>query len=134
MKKTVCDKCGKELKDNEAIELEVGGKTLEYFDLCEDCREALINWLAGICPCKVTKEAEEETKEDPMYDGPKNDKVGYSANRLEAMLHKGRVTIKAALAAMGIEAAKWIRNNQLKIRYYLGEAEMKELKKRLGVK
>lgn len=128
MRKITCDKCGKELQDHEALDLTVGGKVEEYFDLCPDCREALINWLAGICPCKVTKD-----EPDPMYDGPKNDKKGYSVYQLEGMFHRGRKAIKYALGIMKVEPAKWMGGNKLKVRYYLGEAGMAELKQRLGV-
>ena len=73
-------------------------------------------------------------EEDRLYEGPKNDKVGYSVYQLETRLHKGRAAIKAALSAMKKEPAKWVRDNKQIVRYYLGIADMAELKKRLGVK
>lgn len=128
-----CDGCGCELTEATAFGVVIGGTVQETFDLCGECRDALIDWLASRqeqhTPCETKKDGE-----DPMYAGAKNDKVGYSVYQLETRLHKGRASIKAALSAMKIEPAKWISDNKLKIRWYLGGDELRELKKRLGVK
>lgn len=129
MKKTICDKCGKELRDDEALEITVCGKVEEYFDLCPECREALIDWLAGKCPCHVEKE------EDPVYGGgEKNDKVGYTVYQLEALLHKGRKAVKNALAGMKKESSEWTQKGRPVVKWFLGDKDMATLKKRLGVK
>lgn len=128
-----CDGCNCELTEATAFGVVVGGTVQETFDLCGECREALIDWLAS----RQEQHTPRETKadgEDPLYAGAKNDKVGYSVYQLETRLHKGRASIKAALSAMKVEPAKWISDNKLKIRYYLGGDELRELKKRLGVK
>ncbi len=133
MRTIKCDGCNCELTETTAFGVVVGGTVQERFDLCGECRDALIDWLAS----RQEQHTPRETKadgEDQLYAGPKNDKVGYSVYQLETRLHRGRASIRAALAAMKIEPAKWISDNKLKIRYYLGVAEMNELKKRLGVK
>ena len=133
MRTIKCDGCNCELTEATAFGVVVGGTAKGTFDLCGECRDALIDWLASRqeqhTPCETKADGE-----DKLYAGPKNDKVGYSVWRLEVSLHRGRASIRAALAAMKIEPAKWIDSNKLKIRYYLGKAEMNELKKRLGVK
>ena len=133
MRTIKCDGCNCELTEATAFGVVVGGTVPETFDLCGECRDALIDWLAS----RQEQHTSRETKadgEDPLYAGPKNDKVGYSVYQLETRLHKGRASIKAALSAMKIEPAKWSNDNKLKIRYYLGGDELRELKKRLGVK
>ena len=132
MRTIKCDGCNCGLTEATAFGVVVGGTVQETFDLCGECRDALIDWLAS-----RQEHTPRETKadgEDQLYAGPKNDKIGYSVYQLETRLHKGRASIKAALSAMKVEPTKWINENKLKIRYYLGKAEMNELKKRLGVK
>ncbi len=133
MRTIKCDGCNCELTEQTAFGVVVGGTVQEQFDLCGNCREALIDWLANRQEQHTPVETN-KNEEDRMYEGPKNDKVGYSVYQLEKMFHRGRATIRAALAAMGKEAARWIRDNKLKVKYYLGEAELTELKKRLGAK
>ena len=133
MRTIKCDCCNCELTEQTAFGVVIGGPVKEQFDLCGNCREALIDFLSD----RLDRNTPVETKrdeEDRMYEGPKNDKVGYSVYQLEKKFHRGRATIRAALAAMGNEAARWIRDNKLKVKYYLGEAELVELKKRLGAK
>ena len=133
MRTIKCDGCNCELTEQTAFGVVIGGTVPEQFDLCGNCREALIDFLSD----RLDRNTPVETKkdeEDRMYEGPKNDKVGYSVYQLEKKFHRGRATIRAALAAMGKEAARWIRDNKLKVKYYLGEAELTELKKRLGAK
>ena len=133
MRTIKCDGCNCELTEATAFGVVVGGTVPETFDLCGECRDALIDWLAS----RQEQRTPHETKadgEDQLYAGPKNDKIGYSVYQLETRLHKGRASIKAALSAMKIEPSKWITDDKLKIRYYLGGDELRELKKRLGVK
>ncbi len=132
MQKFICDKCGKELREDQAIEVEIGGKTHEYFDLCEECREKLIDWLAGVRrpPCK-TEKADEE---DRLYEGPENDKNAYTIYQLEKTLHKYRGAVKKALSGMKKEPSAWMLKGRPVVKWFLGEDDMKELKKRLGVK
>lgn len=134
MRAIKCDGCNCALSEETAFGVVVGGTVTEKFDLCEKCRDALIDWLANRQAEHSPSETTKEEEEDQLYAGPKNDKVGYSVYMLEEKLHRGRASIKAALAAMNIEPAKWVRDNKLKVRYYLGKAEITELKKRLGVK
>lgn len=50
MKKTYCDRCGKEMEQNGNILLRktVGEKTIEdYFDLCDTCRDSFFGWIGG---------------------------------------------------------------------------------------
>ena len=92
MKKTICDKCGKELKEEEALELYidgVGAAPEEYFDLCPECREKLIDWLAGCCPCK--KQEKPEKPEKPAK------KKTWSMKELVEKFGKNRSTIVDAL-------------------------------------
>ena len=129
MKKTICDKCGKELRDDEALEITVEGKVEEYFDLCPECREAFIDWLAGKCPYQVHQE------KDPVYGGgEKNDKNGYTIYQLEKMLHKWRKTIKSALSDMKKEPSAWMQKGRPVVKWFLGDKDLATLKKRLGVK
>lgn len=133
MRTIKCDGCNCELTEATAFGVVVGGTVPETFDLCGECRDALIDWLASRQEQHTHCEPKADG-EDQLYAGAKNDKVGYSVYQLETRLHKGRASIKATLSAMKVEPAKWISDNKLKIRYYLGVADMLELKKRLGVK
>lgn len=133
MRTIKCDGCGCELQETTAFGVVVGGTVNETFDLCGNCREALIDWLANRRDEHEPVETKKE-EEDPLYGGPKNDKVGYSVYQLEKMLHRGRVSIRKALRLMKIDEVKWERDNKLISRCYLGEAEMAELKRILGVK
>ena len=48
MKKVYCDRCGKEMEQNNNILLrkQVGDNHLEdYFDLCDTCRDSFFGWL-----------------------------------------------------------------------------------------
>ena len=48
MKKTYCDRCGREMEQNGNILLrkEMGDNHLEdYFDICDTCRDAFFGWL-----------------------------------------------------------------------------------------
>ena len=133
MRTIKCDGCNCELTGATAFGVVVGGTVQETFDLCGECREALIDWLAS----RQEQHTPRETKadgEDPLYAGPKNDKVGYTVKDLEKMLHKRSRTIRDALDAMWITPLKWKQGKLLKVRYYLGGDELRELKKRLGVK
>ena len=47
MEKIYCDKCGCELTTLTNFKTVIGGTPVETFDLCGDCREDLIDWLAG---------------------------------------------------------------------------------------
>ena len=131
MKKITCDRCGCELTEATAFGVVIGGTIQETFDLCGECREAMIDWLANGKEHPATHETEAE---DRLYEGPKNDKVGYSVYQLEKKLRRGRASIRKALGLMKIDEARWTRGNKLIARYYLGEAEMAELKRILGVK
>ena len=53
MKKITCDKCGAELNEQTTFPIVIGGKVVESFDLCGDCREALIDWLADGAPVEA---------------------------------------------------------------------------------
>jgi len=59
MKKITCDKCGAELNENTTFPIRIGGKVEEIFDLCGDCREALIDWLADGAPVELNEQPEE---------------------------------------------------------------------------
>ena len=50
MKKTYCDRCGKEMEQNGNILLRksVGDQEIaDYFDLCDTCRESFFGWIGG---------------------------------------------------------------------------------------
>jgi hypothetical protein len=88
MKKTYCDRCGREMEQNDYLMLHKGCKKGEmafpnpdeFFDICPACRESFFGWLNGIPaeqekPVKVAeaKPAEQEVKEaDKPADKPAN--------------------------------------------------------------
>ena len=47
MRTIKCDGCGCELTEATAFGVVVGGTVPETFDLCGECRDALIDWLAS---------------------------------------------------------------------------------------
>lgn len=115
MKKTICDRCKRELVDGEELELTISGKVDEYFDLCPECSELLIDWLASI-----GKEAEPAPEEDPMYGGPRNDKVHYTVRDLADKYNVEQPVVQVALNNMSVQ--KYQRDGQM--RYLLGKADM----------
>ena len=56
MEKIYCDKCGCELTPLTNFRTVIGGTPVETFDLCGDCREDLIDWLAGCQTVETTVE------------------------------------------------------------------------------
>lgn len=51
MKKTYCDRCGKEMEQNGNILLRKtdnhGNPSEEYFDICDKCRDSFFGWIGG---------------------------------------------------------------------------------------
>ena len=133
MRTIKCDGCGCELQETTAFGVVVGGTVNETFDLCGNCREALIDWLANR---RDEHEPAETVKreEDRLYEGPKNDKIAYTIYQLEALVRRNRKTIRSVLDGVKIEPMRWTQRGKLIDHYFLGEAEMAELKNRLGVK
>lgn len=132
MKKTICDKCGKELLDDEALEMYIdgcGSAPEEYFDLCPDCREKLIDWLAGVCPCK--KKA--ETAHVAPAKVPK--KKTWSMKDLVEKFGKNRSTISDALKKLAPQPVTTrivdpVKKDRWWYEYTLTDPQMKELAKR----
>lgn len=56
MKKTYCDHCGKEIKDNAIpVEIRMGYDHIEYHDLCKECTEGFITLLQHFFDRRVRK-------------------------------------------------------------------------------
>lgn len=132
MKKITCDGCNCELSEETAFGVVVGGTVQESFDLCGNCREALIDFLANRQERNMPVETNKD-EEDRLYEGPKNDKNAYTIYQLEKMLHKYRGGIKKILGSMKKEPVAWTLRGRPVVKWFLGEADMKELKQRLGV-
>ena len=51
MKKTYCDRCGREMEQNGNILLRKtdnhGNPSEEYFDICDKCRDSFFGWIGG---------------------------------------------------------------------------------------
>jgi hypothetical protein len=135
MKKTICDKCGKELKEEEALELYidgVGSAPEEYFDLCPECREKLIDWLAGSCPCKKHTEGAAKPEDKPA-DQPV--KKTWTIKALAEKFGKSRSTIQTAIGKLvprptGERVCDPEKKDRWWYEYRLSGAQMKELAKR----
>ena len=137
MKKTICDKCGKELRDDEAIEMYIDGAgniDEEYFDLCPECREKLIDWLAGSCPCKKQAAEIQAATEKPAK-APK--KKTWSMKDLVEKFGKNRSIISDALKKLAPLPGKTrvvdpVKKDRWWYEYCLTPAQFTELKKRFG--
>ena len=135
MKKTICDKCGKELRDDEAIEMYIdgcGSAPEEYFDLCPACREKLIDWLAGVCPCKKHTEGAAKPEDKPAK-APK--KKTWSMKDLVEKFGKNRSTISDVLKKLVPLPGKTrvvdpVKKDRWWYEYTLTDPQMKELAKR----
>ncbi len=136
MKKTICDKCGKELKEEEALELYidgVGAAPEEYFDLCPECREKLIDWLAGCCPCKKQEKAEKPEK-PAKAEKPAKKKTWSMADLVEKF-GKNRSTVMDALKKLVPLPEKTREHDPVKkdrwwYEYTITDPQMKELARR----
>lgn len=72
MKKTYCDRCGREMEQNGNILLrkEMGDNHLEdYFDICDKCRDAFFGWLNNkpVEQEKLVKQAKPVKKMFPTW-------------------------------------------------------------------
>ena len=136
MKKTICDKCGKELRDDEAIEMYIDGAgniDKEYFDLCPECREKLIDWLAGSCPCK--KQAETAHVAPAKKKPAKKLPSGWTVQALAAEMGRSRSHVQHALGELSPKPErKRVRDSKTHwwYEYCLTPAQFTELKKRFG--
>lgn len=125
MKKTICDKCGKKLREDEAVEMYVDGAgnvEEEYFGLCPECREKLIDWLAGCCPCKKQEAAAKK-------------KRTWSMKKLVEKFGKNRSTIVDALKKLSPSPEKTRAQDPEKkdrwwYEYTITDPQMKELARR----
>ena len=124
MKKITCDKCGVELNEQTAFPIVIGGKVVENFDLCGDCREALIDWLADGAPVEVAEPAAEE--DDPLYGGPKNDKIGYTVEELMQASGRDFYAVLAGLERLGVTPCVWKREKTF-CKFYLSPDDLNRL-------
>ena len=198
MKKITCDKCGCELNEQTNSPILIGGKPWEYFDLCGDCLEALIDWLADGAPVEATEPpavrrlaagelaamagcskshvfkwfdrngvrldaGELETftdslgrrvkrrvyelterqladfmrehgkaepaaeDDDPLYGGPKNDKVGYTVEELMEASGRDFYAVLAGLERLGVTPCSWKRDGKTHCKFYLSPDELGRL-------
>ena len=127
MKKMICDKCGKELRNDEVCELTVDGNAEEYFDLCPDCMEKLIDWLSGSCPCQ--KQAETAHVAPAKKKGAK--KEWWKLSELCDRFGRKRSAVGTVLSGGWVERRKQ-RDSKTHwwYEYKLDEAKMAELQKR----
>ncbi len=125
MKKITCDKCGAELNENTTFPIRIGGKVEEHFDLCGDCREALIDWLADGAPVEVK---ERPADDDPLYGGgPKNDKVGYTIEELMQASGRDFYAVLAGLERLGVTPCVWKRDGKTFCKFYLSPGDLDRL-------
>lgn len=149
MQKIYCDRCGCELTTLTDFRVVIGGTPVESFDLCGDCREDLIDWLAGcqtvetaVEPAEASEDARvaeakaafekamaEAEAEDPLYGGPMNDKTGYTVEDLMGITKKNFYSVIAGLERIGVTAACWKRDGQPVYRFFLSPGQVEALKK-----
>ena len=200
MKKITCDKCGVELNEQTSFPIVIGGKVVENFDLCGDCREALIDWLADGAPVELNeqpeetrrlaavelmamggcskshvfkwfrthgvtvesgklvtftdrlgrhvkrrvyeltekqladfvesckkKAAEDAEKDDPLYGGPKNDKIGYTVEELMQASGRDFYAVLAGLERLGVTPCVWKRDGKTFCKFYLSPGDLDRL-------
>ena len=198
MKKITCDKCGVELNENTTFPIVIGGKVVENFDLCGDCREALIDWLADGAPVeaveppavrrlaaaelakmagcakshvfawfdrhgfplengelevftdslgrRVKRRVYELTErqladfmrehgkaepaaedDDPLYGGPKNDRVGYTVEELMEASGRDFYAVPAGLERLGVTPCVWKRDGKTFCKFYLSPDDLVRL-------
>ncbi|MBP5671160.1 MAG: HTH domain-containing protein [Victivallales bacterium] len=135
MKKTICDKCGKELRESEALELYIDGfrdAPEEYFDLCPECREKLLDWLAGCCSCKQEKAGKQEKA--AKAEKPAKKKT-WSMNELAEKFGRTRRTVIDALKKLSPHPEKTREHDPVNkarwwYEYKITDPQMKELARR----
>lgn len=140
MQKIYCDKCGCELTANTCFDIAVGGTPSESFDLCGDCREELIDWLAGcqavaaFCrtaeACPAPSAEADGKAEDPLYGGDRNDRTGYSLEELMSIADKSFYEVTAWLERNDVTALDWRKPGGVRCyRFFLSPDQLEKLRK-----
>ena len=125
MQKIYCDRCGCELTTLTDFRVVIGGTPVESFNLCGDCREDLIDWLADGAPVEAAEPVAED--DDPLYGGPKNDKVGYTVEELIQTSGRDFYAVLANLERLGVTPAVWKRDGKTFCKFYLSPGDLDRL-------
>ena len=77
-----------------------------------------------ICKKKAVDEAEDD---DPLYGGPKNDKVGYTVEELMEASGRDFYAVLAGLERLGVTPCVWKRDGKTFCKFYLSPDDLNRL-------